>query len=58
MVPLDYGAPKAAAGLAAQARHAVGTRPTAAATSAAAVATRAYALDGGIAKVSPDGDMG
>ncbi|MEU0221632.1 hypothetical protein ABZ281_44395 [Streptomyces sp. NPDC006265] len=45
MVPLNYGAPKAAAGLADQARHAAGTRPTAAATLAAAVAARAYALN-------------
>lgn len=44
MVPLNYGAPKAAADLADQARHAAGTRPTAAATLAAAVAARAYAL--------------
>ncbi|MFE2513331.1 hypothetical protein ACFXC9_33665 [Streptomyces naganishii] len=45
MVPLNYGAPKAAAGLADQARHAAGTRSTAAATLAAAVAARAYALN-------------
>ncbi|MFI1423114.1 hypothetical protein ACH4VX_35195 [Streptomyces sp. NPDC020731] len=45
MVPLSYGAPKAAAGLAEQARHAADTRPTAAATLAAAVAARAYALN-------------
>ncbi|MFK0112576.1 hypothetical protein [Streptomyces sp. NPDC091217] len=45
MVPLNYGAPKAAADLAEQARRAAGTRPTAAATLAAAVAARAYALN-------------
>ncbi|MFF2937254.1 hypothetical protein [Streptomyces mirabilis] len=45
MVPLNYGAPKAAADLADQARHAAGTRPTAAATLAAAVAARAYAVN-------------
>jgi hypothetical protein len=45
MVPLNYGAPKAAAGLADQAPQAAGTRPTAAATLAAAVAARAYALN-------------
>ncbi|MEV7004316.1 hypothetical protein AB0N62_42835 [Streptomyces sp. NPDC093982] len=45
MVPLNYGAPKAAAGLAEQARHAAGHRPTAAAVLAAAVAARAYALN-------------
>jgi hypothetical protein len=45
MVPLNYGAPKAAARLADQARHTAGTRPTAAATLAAAVAARAYALN-------------
>ncbi|MFJ9668785.1 hypothetical protein ACIRPP_29955 [Streptomyces sp. NPDC101219] len=45
MVPLNYGAPKAAAGLAEQARHFAGARPTAAATLAAAVAARAYALN-------------
>ena len=45
MVPLNYGAPKAAADLADQARHAAGTRPTAAAVLAAAVAARAYALN-------------
>ncbi|WP_158693083.1 hypothetical protein [Streptomyces viridochromogenes] len=42
--PLNYGAPKAAAGLAKQARHAAGNRPTAAAVLAATVAARAYAL--------------
>ncbi|MFE2719144.1 hypothetical protein ACFXKI_46455 [Streptomyces mirabilis] len=45
MVPLNYGAPRAAADLADQARHAAGTRPTAAALLAAAVAARAYALN-------------
>jgi len=45
MVPLNYGAPKAAVELAEQARRAAGTRPTAAATLAAAVAGRAYALN-------------
>ncbi|WP_406515607.1 hypothetical protein OH809_25105 [Streptomyces sp. NBC_00873] len=44
MVPLNYGAPRAAATLAEQARHAAGSHPTAAATLAAAVAARAYAL--------------
>ncbi|MGQ4412638.1 hypothetical protein ACN6K8_004816, partial [[Kitasatospora] papulosa] len=44
MVPINYGAPHAAALLAEQARQAAGTRPTAAATLAAAVAARAYAL--------------
>ncbi|MET8676068.1 hypothetical protein ABZW18_00285 [Streptomyces sp. NPDC004647] len=44
MVPLNYGAPQAAALLAEQARQAAGNRPTAAATLAAAVAARAYAL--------------
>jgi hypothetical protein len=45
MVPLNYGAPKAAARLADQARNTAGTRPTAAAPLAAAVAARAYALN-------------
>ncbi|MCT9011595.1 hypothetical protein [Streptomyces rhizosphaerihabitans] len=45
MVPLNYGAPRTAADLADQARRAAGTRPTAAATLAAAVAARAYALN-------------
>ncbi|MFJ8941096.1 hypothetical protein ACIRL0_36180 [Streptomyces sp. NPDC102365] len=45
MVPLNYGAPKAAASLAERARHVAGHRPTAAATLAAAVAARAYALN-------------
>ncbi|MEV6781209.1 helix-turn-helix transcriptional regulator [Streptomyces sp. NPDC051098] len=44
MVPLNYGAPRAATLLAEQARHTAGNRPTAAATLAAAVAARAYAL--------------
>lgn len=44
MVPLNYGAPRAAATLAEQARQAAGTRPTPAATLAAAVTARAYAL--------------
>lgn len=44
MVPLNYGAPQAAAVLAEQARRTAGTTPTAAATLAAAVAARAYAL--------------
>nr|WP_202512640.1 hypothetical protein [Streptomyces sp. SID3343] len=44
MVPLNYGAPQAAALLAEQARQIAGDRPTAAATLAAAVAARAYAL--------------
>lgn len=46
MVPINYGAPQAAALLAEQARQAAGSRPTAAATLAAAVAARAYALSG------------
>ncbi|MET7695136.1 helix-turn-helix transcriptional regulator [Streptomyces sp. NPDC005483] len=44
MVPLNYGAPQAASILAERARRAAGDRPTAAATLAAAVAARAYAL--------------
>ncbi|MGW2777205.1 hypothetical protein ACWC4C_32680 [Streptomyces olivaceoviridis] len=44
MVPLNYGAPQAAAVLAEQAHQIAGNRPTAAATLAAAVAARAYAL--------------
>ncbi|WP_328335851.1 MULTISPECIES: hypothetical protein [unclassified Streptomyces] len=44
MVPLNYGAPQAAALLAEHARQTAGNRPTAAATLAAAVAARAYAL--------------
>lgn len=46
MVPLNYGAPRAAADLAEQARRTAGGKPTAAATLAAAVAARAYALTG------------
>ncbi|MFL4902778.1 hypothetical protein ACJ6WF_06245 [Streptomyces sp. MMS24-I2-30] len=42
---LANGAPKAAAGLADRARLAAGTRPTAAAVLAAAVAARSYALN-------------
>ncbi|WP_217178947.1 hypothetical protein [Streptomyces sp. AC495_CC817] len=45
MVPLNYGAPRAATSLAEQARRIAGTRPTAAAVLAAAVAARAYALN-------------
>ncbi|MET8585551.1 hypothetical protein ABZX39_32450 [Streptomyces collinus] len=45
MVPLDCGAPKAAAPLAERARHAAGHRPTATAKLAAAVTARAYALN-------------
>ncbi|SFN95575.1 hypothetical protein SAMN04487980_104017 [Streptomyces sp. cf124] len=45
MVPLNYSAPRAAASLAEQARRIAGTRPTAAAVLAAAVAARAYALN-------------
>ncbi|MDX2855186.1 hypothetical protein [Streptomyces scabiei] len=45
MVPLNYGAPRAAAHLAEQARRFAGTRPTAAAVLSAAVAARAYALN-------------
>ncbi|MEU7414892.1 hypothetical protein AB0B40_37350 [Streptomyces sp. NPDC042638] len=45
MVPLNYGAPKATAGLADQARQAAGTGLTADAVPAAAVAARAYALN-------------
>ncbi len=45
MVPLNYGACKAAADLAERGRHAAGHRPTATATLAAAVAARAYALN-------------
>ncbi|MFJ8769611.1 hypothetical protein [Streptomyces clavifer] len=44
MVPLNYGAPQAAARLAEQARQAAGSHPSAAATLAAAVGARAYAL--------------
>jgi hypothetical protein len=44
MDPLNYGAPEAAAGLSERARRVARHRPTAAATLAAAVAARAYAL--------------
>lgn len=46
MVPLNYGAPKAAVTLAEEARHTAGASPTPAAALAAAVASRAYALSG------------
>ncbi len=46
MVPLNYGAPAAAAKLAARARHLAGDAPSAAAALAAAVASRAYAIGG------------
>jgi len=46
MVPLNFGAPQAATELAEQARRTAGQGPTAAATLAAAVAGRAYALAG------------
>ncbi|RSO41838.1 hypothetical protein DMH15_12635 [Streptomyces sp. WAC 06725] len=46
MVPLNYGAPAAAAKLAEQARHLAGPAPSAAAALAAAVASRAYAIGG------------
>ncbi|WP_243706074.1 helix-turn-helix transcriptional regulator [Micromonospora sp. KC721] len=46
MVPLNFGAPQAAAELAEQARQIAGTAPTAAATLAAAVTGRAHALAG------------
>ncbi|MFF7964991.1 hypothetical protein ACFZC3_06440 [Streptomyces sp. NPDC007903] len=44
MVPINWGAPQAAVRLAEQARQIAGPRPTAAATLAAAVAARVYAL--------------
>ncbi|MFH7340612.1 hypothetical protein [Streptomyces sp. KHY 26] len=44
MVPINWGAPATAARLAEEARQIAGPRPTAAATLAAAVAARAYAL--------------
>ncbi|MFF9690496.1 hypothetical protein [Streptomyces sp. NPDC014623] len=44
MVPINYGAPQAAALLAERARRINGNQPTAAATLATAVAARAYAL--------------
>ncbi|WP_409055661.1 hypothetical protein [Streptomyces sp. SYP-A7185] len=46
MVPLNFGAPQAAAKLADQARHLAGDKPSAAAALAAAVASRAYAVSG------------
>ncbi|MFE2640100.1 hypothetical protein ACFXKF_36050 [Streptomyces scopuliridis] len=46
MVPINFGAPQAAAELAEQARRIVGSHPTAAAALSAAVAARAYALTG------------
>lgn len=46
MVPLNFGAPEAAAAFAEQARHIAGATPTAAAALAAAVTGRAYALSG------------
>lgn len=46
MVPLNYGAPQAAAQLAEKARHLAGEKPSAAAALAAAVASRAYAIGG------------
>ncbi|MGX2995610.1 hypothetical protein JNUCC64_15160 [Streptomyces sp. JNUCC 64] len=46
MVPLNYGAPRAAAELAGRARHLAGGTPSAAAALAAAVASRAHAAAG------------
>ncbi len=46
MVPLNFGAPQAAAALADRARRAAGDRPSAAAALASAVASRAYAAQG------------
>lgn len=46
MVPLNYGAPQAAAQLAERARHLAGDKPSAAAALASAVASRAYAISG------------
>jgi hypothetical protein len=46
MLPLNFGAPNAAADLADQARRAAGRQPTAAAALAASVAARAHALNG------------
>ncbi|MFC4070452.1 helix-turn-helix domain-containing protein [Actinoplanes subglobosus] len=46
MVPLNYGAPRVAAKLAAEARREAGSGETAAAALAASVAARAYALTG------------
>jgi transcriptional regulator with XRE-family HTH domain len=52
MLPINFGAPQAAAGLAEQARRAAGNGHTAAATLAAAVSARAYALAGRPAEAS------
>ncbi|MFF3431429.1 hypothetical protein [Streptomyces sp. NPDC002602] len=46
MVPLNYGAPQAAAQLAEKARFLAGDQPSATAALAAAVASRAYAIGG------------
>ncbi|AJC58485.1 hypothetical protein [Streptomyces sp. 769] len=46
MVPLNFGAPAAAANLADQSRHLAGGQPSAAAALACAVAARAYAAQG------------
>jgi hypothetical protein len=46
MVPLNYGAPQAAARAAEEASHRAGNQPSAAATLAAAVQARAYAAQG------------
>ncbi|MEO3978452.1 hypothetical protein [Streptomyces sp. CAU 1734] len=46
MVPLNYGAPRAAAALASRARQLAGAKPSAAAALAAAVAARAHAATG------------
>ncbi|MFD9270789.1 helix-turn-helix domain-containing protein [Streptomyces goshikiensis] len=46
MVPLNYGAPQAAAQLADKARFLAGDQPSAAAALASAVASRAYAIGG------------
>jgi DNA-binding Xre family transcriptional regulator len=46
MVPLNYGAPQAAAKLAEKARNLAGKQPSAAAALASAVASRAYAIGG------------
>ncbi|MYX99934.1 hypothetical protein GT045_35370 [Streptomyces sp. SID486] len=45
MVPLNYGAPRAAASVAEHTRRIASIRPTTAATLAAAVAARAYAFN-------------
>ncbi|MEU9778699.1 helix-turn-helix transcriptional regulator [Streptomyces sp. NPDC047968] len=50
MVPLNYGAPEAAAQLAERARHIAGDRPSAPAALATAVAARAHAVAGHRAK--------